>query len=179
MVIKWMLQVKMGYVIRQWHDYKGPRVNQEPCKNCRAHAIDHNHQNQMRSNWKIKEVGKLWGMWPERGSIGGGSRAQREPRRCLGGRRSWSRRECYSRCEPWRHHSLRVPAIYTSQSDVGTGAAKDFSHRDLEGDVGLPQRIFEVGEPGVFWKNTYQSKTQDYVKRQLTLLFGGKCTWGL
>lgn len=66
------------------------------------------------------------------------------------------------------------------QSDIGTVAAKDFSQRNLEGGVCLSQQIFKVGELGIFWKkNTYQSKTEDYAKHQLTLLFGGKCTWGL
>lgn len=63
---------------------------------------------------------------------------------------------------------LRATNVYTGQSDVDAAAAKEFSCRDLEGGVCLPQQIFKVGEPGIFWKkNTYEIKIEDYVKRQL------------
>lgn len=61
------------------------------------------------------------------------------------------------------------------QSDVDAIAAKDFSCTDLEGAVCLPKQISKVGEIGIFWKkDTYQNKTEDYVRHQLILLFGGK-----
>lgn len=91
----------------------------------------------------------------------------------------WPQQKCYISCEPRRCPSGSLSSTQ-GQSDVGAVAAKDFAHRDLEGGLGLPQGIFKVGKPGVFWKkNTYQSKTEDYTKRQLTLLLGAKRTWGL
>lgn len=73
------------------------------------------------------------------------------------------------------------PLISTQgQSDVETIAAEDFFCTDVEGKVGLSQKILRVKELGIFWKkNTDQSKTEYYMEHQLPLLLGGTCTQGI
>lgn len=177
MVRKWMSQVKMGCFFDSGMTAKDQEWIRQHVKCC-AHATDSNQQNMMEK--QLTKVKK------EKNFCVYGCRVIASTERLISLMWVQEKQRCLFESLAMRKMPLLLWAMNDStdsgpltsiqgQSDVDAIAAKDFSCTDLEGAVCLPQQISKVGEIGISGKkNTYQNKTEDYVRHWLILLFGGK-----